>query len=279
MLKVEGDRLPISYSEYIMKVVITNLLLCCFIFLSSCSVQKAKDSAKGMDVYILMGQSNMAGRGELTQENQKIGNPRVVVFTEDLDWKEAHHPLHFDKPKVVGVGPGLSFGLAMIEENSRRRIGLVPTAVGGTSIDAWVPGGKDPYTGKYPYDDAAKRIKEAMKYGTIKGVLWLQGESDSQPEKVKDYLPKLEALIERVRGIVGNEKLPFIAGELGQFKKQYQSFNLQLPSLASTVPYTGIVSSDGLTDKGDSTHYDASSAIEMGKRFAVEMIKLQKKVK
>lgn len=61
------------------------------------------------------------------------------------------------------------------------KIGLIPCEVGGTSVRSWQPGGYDSAMKRYPYDDAAARIKVAMKSGTINGMVWHQGESDSKP--------------------------------------------------------------------------------------------------
>src|SRR4051812_14989741 len=66
-------------------------------------------------LYILMGQSNMAGRGPLTEEFKKDSNLHVLMLNKGLKWVIAKHPLHFDKPSVAGVGPGLSFGIKMAE--------------------------------------------------------------------------------------------------------------------------------------------------------------------
>lgn len=232
------------------------------------------DSLVKLDIYILMGQSNMSGRGYLTDENKKISNPNVFIFNKNLRWTVAQHPLHFDKPDRVGVGPGLSFGISMLKHH--HQIGLVPTAVGGTSIDLWKAGAYDKNTNTQPYDDAIKRIKEAMKYGTIKGVIWHQGESDSNPDSAKVYLPKLMKLIQNVREIVGNPELPFVVGELGTYNLEYQSINNQFPQLAQKINATALVSSKGLKDRGDGIHFDAESADILGKRYAKKMFKLEK---
>ncbi|TDG37505.1 sialate O-acetylesterase [Pedobacter changchengzhani] len=230
-----------------------------------------------LDIYILMGQSNMAGRGPLTPDDNIIKNEKVLMLTEDLKWVPAKNPIHFDKPGTSAVGPGLSFGLAMQSANKNIEIGLVPTAVGGTSINSWQPKGYDSETKKYPYDDAEKRIIEAMKTGTIKGILWHQGESDSKPEAVAGYLAKLKVLINRVRTLVGNPNLPFIAGELGRYNTSFQTFNTEINKLPSEVPNTAVVSSEGLTDKGDNLHFTSASAITLGQRYAEKMLLLQKK--
>ena len=228
------------------------------------------------DLYLLIGQSNMAGRGEITDEYKNEGNSSVLMLTKEGDWVQAKHPLHFDKPSVAGVGPGLRFGMDMVKETSHK-IGLIPSAVGGTSIDGWVPGAYDKATNTFPYDDAIKRLEIAMQSGTIKGVLWLQGESDSDSTKAKNYLEKLFELINRIRSITGNLSLPFVAGELGRFKEQYGNINAALALLPQAVPFTAVVHSNHLMDKGDKTHFHAASADEYGKRFAAAMKKLHLK--
>lgn len=227
------------------------------------------------DLYLLIGQSNMAGRGEVTDAYRTEGSDAVLMLNKDGQWVRAAHPLHFDKPAVAGVGPGLRFGLEMAGA-THHKIGLVPGAVGGTSIDAWKPGGYDKATATHPYDEATARLKAAMLSGKLKGVLWLQGESDSDTAKAKHYRQKLVELINRIRRLVGDPLLPFAAGELGRFKEQYANVNNQLATLPETVAHTAVASSEGLKDKGDATHYDSASAEEMGSRFAKQMMRLQK---
>ena len=226
-------------------------------------------------IYILLGQSNMAGRGEITDEFKEQTNPRVLVLTKKDQWEVAKHPIHFDKPAVVGVGPGLAFGLEMAKANPAIRIGLVPCAVGGTSIDLWQPGSYDETTKTNPYDEAVARIRTSMKSGVIKGVLWHQGESDGKPEKASAYIQKLTRLIEQLRKEVNNPNLPFVAGEIGRYITLSNNINQELARLPSLVPNTAIASSEGLDHKGDGTHFNSSSASLLGERFAKIMKELQ----
>lgn len=229
-------------------------------------------------IYILMGQSNMAGRGPLTEEYKSISHERVLMFAENQQWMPAKHPVHFDKPKAAGVGPGLSFGIEMAEADPSVTIGLVPCAVGGTSISKWTPGAFDPPTKTYPYNDAVARIMEAMKYGVIEGVIWHQGEGDSNVEAASHYIDRLSELIMRIRTVVGDPDLPFVVGELGRYRANYDNINKQLPKLPVAVPHTTVVSSEGLWHHGDGTHFDSPSATEYGRRYAAGMLKLQGKV-
>jgi hypothetical protein len=227
------------------------------------------------ELYILLGQSNMAGRGVITPEFEKEGHPRVFMLTKDKTWVLAKHPLHFDKPKAAGVGPGLTFGMDMAAENANVKIGLVPCAVGGTPIEHWKPGAVDEATETHPYDDALLRIKAAMQSGVIKGVIWHQGEGNSSEKEAKLYLKQLKALVKRVRKEVGNPKLPFVVGELGRYRKTYSLINTELAKVPSLIPFSGLATSEDLVDKGDGTHFDGPSATTLGHRFAKKMLELQ----
>lgn len=235
------------------------------------------DVYKGMDIYILMGQSNMSGRGVMATEDRIVENQKVLMLTKSLKWTPAKNPLHFDTGGA-GVGPGLAFGLAMQQANKDIEIGLVPTAVGGTGIDVWQPGALDIETQTHPYDDAEKRIIEAMKSGTIKGILWHQGEEDSkQAYTTENYMPKLKTLVSRIRTLVGDPNLPFVVGELGRFKQNLIDFNKVIVKVPLEITHTAVASSDGLLDKGDNLHFNTASAKILGERYAEKMLFLQKK--
>jgi hypothetical protein len=230
-------------------------------------------------LYLLAGQSNMAGRGEITGKYKDKGNVNVYMLSKNNEWVQAKHPLHFDKPQVVGVGPGLAFAIKMAAQKPGIKVGVIPCAVGGSSIDVWKPGAYDSATKTHPYDDAMKRIAIAMQYGVIKGILWHQGESNSTPAGAADYLPKLKTLVEQLRDSIHNIYLPFVAGELGTYKDQYDIINKVLAMLPKEVPITAVASSKGLKHKGDETHFDSPSAEKLGLRYAKEMKRLQRRSK
>ena len=264
--------------NYLFKVVLGTVLAT---LLYACAAKnhmsKKQEKNSGYHIYLLMGQSNMAGRGVLTDEYRQMRPARVLMLDDENKWVQAKHPIHFDKPKSVGVGPGLSFAEAIAGTYSRDTIALVPCAVGGTSISKWEPGAYDKATDTHPYDDALERIKEAQKKGVIKGIIWMQGEGDSNEASAKVYLSRITTLIKRLRKEIGDPHLPFVAGELGRYRERYGLVNAQLAFLPSHVPYTEVVSSEGLTHKGDGTHLDSPSAEIYGRRFAEGMLHLQRR--
>lgn len=234
---------------------------------------------KNLDLYLLAGQSNMAGRGTVEATDRQV-HPRIWVLNADGKWVPATEPLHFDKPSVVGVGPGLSFARAMAEADPSVNIGLIPAAVGGSPMAAWQPGGFHEQTKTHPYDDALRRLQAARSAGTLKGILWHQGESDSKLELAAIYAEKLTQLIDRFRREVGAE-VPVVVGSLGDFyvakHAAAETINSVLKSIPQRVSGTACVDATGLTDRGDQTHFDAASARELGRRYAEALRKLQRK--
>lgn len=261
-----------------MKNYFTFLLAIAFLNISafSQSINNTNKIDRNFHLYILMGQSNMAGRGEITEDYKNENHPRVFMLDKNNQWIMAHHSVHFDK-SVAGVGPGLAFGIEMANENSDVRIGLIPCAVGGTPITAWQPGAYDKATKTFPYDEAVTRIEAAMKSGVVKGMLWHQGEADSQPDKAGIYLKEFAILVDRIRSVTHNTHLPVVAGELGRYRELFQNMNEVFKKLPDTIRYTAVASSEGLVDKGDNTHFSSASAETLGKRFAEKMIALQSK--
>lgn len=228
------------------------------------------------DLYLLAGQSNMAGRGAVDSESRP-NDPKIFAFGKDRTWQPAADPLHFDKP-AAGVGPGLTFAQVMVSKTGRP-VGLIPCAVGGTSILIWAPGKQDPGTKAFPYDDAISRTKEAIAQGgVLKGILWHQGESDLPRTdwSRKQYIDRLVELIARFRSEFGD--VPVVIGELGTFVGESPEpvalLNKALQSLPTRVDRLACVSSEGLVDKGDKLHFDTASARTLGQRYAEAMIAL-----
>lgn len=255
-------------------ILILVIAICCnYWAVAQDSLLPEKDSE--FHLYILMGQSNMAGRGQITPALAHVQHSRVYVLDKTDNWAIAKHPVHYDKPEMAGVGPGLSFGIEMAKADSNVTIGLIPCAVGGTSIDKWQAGAYDEATQTYPYDEAIARIKLAMKKGVVKGMLWHQGEGNASTKSSQGYTDKLAKLTAEIRALSGDPELPVVIGELGGFSISYQEFNKVLQEAVDKIPVAAIAASEGLIDKGDKIHFDGASAHEFGKRFAVQMILLQ----
>lgn len=241
---------------------------------STSTVLKLPSKSK-LHLYLMMGQSNMSGRGVVGDED-RTPHPRVLMFTTHVIWQPAMEPVTHDRPKLLGVGPGLSFGKAMAEKSRVATIGLVPCSLGGTPLERWQKGGD-------LYSNAVYRAKLAMKSGKLKGVIWHQGESDSKPGLAETYGARLEHMIRDLRADLGVKNLPFVAGQLGVFLNTRKTKNVPeakivdaaIAKLPEHIPHTAFVSSAGLKHKGDQLHFDSASQRELGRRFAEAMQKLQ----
>ena len=231
-----------------------------------------------LHLYLLIGQSNMAGRGAVEAQD-KVLHPRILTFTKESDWAPATDPLHFDKP-IAGVGLGSSFARVMAEANPDATVGLIPCAVGGTPLSRWIKGGD-------LYQQTLVRARLALKDGSLKGILWHQGEGDSGNENLAStYGERLAKMVNDLRADLGAGNIPFVAGKLGGFLKRadkngkpshWPLVNEQIAALPKSVPLTASVESTGLNHKGDGLHFDSPSLREFGKRYAEAMRQLQSK--
>jgi hypothetical protein len=234
-------------------------------------VAAKRDTPPSMQLFLLAGQSNMAGRGDIAAQDQ-IVHPRIFVLNRQLEWVPAVEPLHFDKP-VAAVGPGLSFARELAGRDADAVIGLIPAAVGGSPITAWEPGVTYVETGAKPYDDALLRTRHALRYGELRAILWHQGESDANPQAAPQYEARLRALIARLRSELGAAELPVLIGQLGQWPERpwdeaWRQVDAAHRAVARSVPGVRFVGSDGLAHKGDVLHFDAAAARELGRRYA-----------
>jgi hypothetical protein len=226
-------------------------------------------------LYLLAGQSNMAGRG-IPAEQDKTAHPRVFALNRENQWVPAVDPLHFDKPTIVGVGPGLAFGKAMAEADPNVVIGLVPCAVGGSPISVWKPGTYYPATGVYPYDDAIARCRVAAQKGVFKGVIWHQGESDSNAQDGPLYAQRLGELIRRFREGLYAPELLFVAGTPADaFIARTPESRLVIEAIETVAKADSRVfwvSAAGLPCKDDQVHFNTEAARQLGLRYARAMI-------
>ena len=220
-------------------------------------------------LYLLIGQSNMAGRGKIALQD-KVAVPRVLMLNKANEWVSAVDPIHFDKT-IAGVSLGRTFGIVMAKANPKIKIGLIPCAVGGTPIRRWQQKGD-------LYKAALKRAKVAQKNGVIKGILWHQGENDSGKEDTaKIYEQQLHAMIAAWRKDLGDKNIPIVVGEMGRFFKAAKfkpTVDAALKALPGKVKHSAWVTAEGLGHKGDVVHFNAAGYRELGQRYAVAMKKL-----
>lgn len=221
-----------------------------------------------LDLFLFIGQSNMAGRGYIT-DNYKDNIKNTYLLTPNGDMEPARNPLNKystirKRLDLQGVGPAYSFAKAMTDKTGRP-LGLVVNARGGSSINSWMKGAKDNY-----YDEALSRIRQAMKFGTLKAIIWHQGESDSNDPST--YMLKLQELIANLRKDLNDTKLPFIVGELAEWRMSgtSEAFNKMLRTVPKHIPYSYCVSSKELVPliNESDPHFSADSQIILGRRYA-----------
>lgn len=219
-----------------------------------------------MKSVLLIGQSNMAGRGYL-HEVTPIYNENIFMLRNGR-WQMMTEPIHFDR-SVAGVGPAASFAQAWCNANKNEQIGLIPCAEGGSSIDEW---SKESTLFRHAVSEA----KFAMENSELIAILWHQGESDGRSKKYKNYYHKLNILVNSFRKELGDLEVPFIVGGLGNYLGksgfgrscvEYDLINQELLKYVENNRNCYFVTGEKLYHNPDGIHINAESQRRFGIRY------------
>ncbi len=267
------------------------------------------------EVWLLGGQSNMQGAELATPDAKSV--PLARMFSVDRTWKEARDPLHriwedrnsvqlrihpvmypesrewidaeFERIKGTpeqaggGVGPGLGFASALIELTGRP-VGLVPTALGSTSLELWTKAWGDANAG--PDDPSGSLfwnlIWRGRHTGATSGLAWYQGEADSAAGAAETYAERFLAFLNDVRRELGVPDLPALVVQISsvdtsderwqQIEKPetvycWETVREQIRTLPARDPRIRIAVAADLP-KYDFGHVSADGQWELGRRLA-----------
>lgn len=253
-------------------------------------------AADEYDVYLLAGQSNMDGRGLVSElpAGQKTTFENTIIFYRNEkrssdSWKTLTAGFSVP-PKYKGelpsptFGPEIGFTHWMLQRSPQRRIALIKGSQGGTSLRAdWRPGEKGVAESQGPqYRDfvdtiriATKQLRDRGDRLTIRGLLWHQGESDSK-SGTETHKRRLNALIDRIREDVGVPDLPDLPVVVGEVFDNGKRDNVRaaIQAVAQQSPTVALVSSEGTTTSDRGTHFDAKSQLLLGRRYANAITRL-----
>jgi hypothetical protein len=224
--------------------------------------------------FLMVGQSNMAGRGFL-KEVPLICNERIKMLRNGR-WQIMTEPINFDRP-YSGVGPAASFAAAWCKKNKAEEIGLIPCAEGSTSIDDWSEDGQ-------LFKHAILQAKLAKQSSKLDGILWHQGENECSPGRYKFYHDKFLKVIEAFRRELDEPNIPIIMGGIGEYLDSgfLGSYFPEHPEVTQVIMEFAkenkscyFVTASGLTPNPDGIHINAASQRIFGLRYFEAYDKLQ----
>ncbi len=222
-----------------------------------------------LDLFLALGQSNMAGRGKMTAEDI-LPIENVYILTPKGNMEIATNPLNKyssirKELSMQQMSPSSSF-LKTIRDKAEVSVGIMQNARGGSAINSWLKGSTDGY-----YEEAIRRAQEIRKFGEIKGIIWHQGESNSGDPN--GYKTKLSRMVSDFRTDLNSPQLFFIAGEIAKWTGN-QAFNTMIRTISTFIPYSDWASSEELTPLVDFSdpHFDAASVKILGERYAQKML-------
>lgn len=238
---------------------------------------RLSDSEKNIYSFLMIGQSNMAGRGEIADVTA-IDNENCLMLRMGL-WEKMSEPVNPDAPifnEDFHSGTSLAASFAdNLQKYSGAKIGLIPCAVGGTKLCQWMPG-------EILFDHAVMMAKLAMRTSTLSGILWHQGESDcGTDENVATYKDRFIRMVSALKKELGADDIPIIIGQLSEnitdvwnVGERPQRLNKIFSEIAEELPFCRVAASENLTLKSDGIHFDAKSSRIFGQRYFEEYLKI-----
>lgn len=183
------------------------------------------------DVWLLAGQSNMEGCGD--RDGAARPHPLIQAFTMNREWRQAKDPLHipmespdpchskgqpFTREQAEahrrqtgkGVGAGIFFARKMLALSGVPQ-GLVCTAHGGTNMMQWDPAKK---TTDDLYGSMLASVRATGQ--PVAGMLWYQGESDSNEEAQALYTGRMKKLVASTRKDLRQRELPWVVCQIAR---------------------------------------------------------------
>lgn len=232
-----------------------------------------------LGLFLLAGQSNMSGRAEYPDPPYKA-SPSIWLFGNDYEWRIATEPIDNPLRQVdqISLDPKAKFSIAMpfcwriLERVPGAKIGLIPCAKGGTSIQEW----QRSYYPNSLYGSMLKRAHIAQKRGFLAGLLFSQGERDAFYYPVRNEWHTLfVTFVNNLREDLGIN-LPVVFAQLHTIQnKQYQYWERvqQEQALAETqLDNVIMVKTSDIANSG--VHYNTDETIRVGRRFANSYISL-----
>jgi hypothetical protein len=217
-----------------------------------------------------MGQSNMSGRAPL-EGLAAFPNAAHVFMLRAGQWLPAREPVS-DEPGAK-LGPGLAFANELFTMNHRDS-GLIPCAKGGTKIDEWLPSGE----ANTLYGGCIRKLASAGVRGSLKGLLYYQGEFDTWNLKDAESWPwKFTDLVESFRRDAGNPDLPVVFTQIGPRPDPYWEPQARLIELQGKLNLRmgAMVSATDLRFQSDRLHLTQESELTLGTLYARAMAELQ----
>lgn len=236
-------------------------------------------------VFLCFGQSNMSGgNGVQPGSEEKKTHPRIKVLAfancsnpsrTANQWADACEPMHCGDGMNT-MGPSYVFGKAMADSLTNDTIGLIPCGLWGVSIEMFMEGktntsgNKPGMIGDNAWEWMLAKCKESVQRGVFSGIILHQGESNSGQT---DWPGKVKSIYDDLKKELGfTVNVPIVAGEL-LYSGACFGHNTQVGRIPETFPGYGYVASAQGLSGVDQYHFNADGYRELGKRYAVEMVK------
>jgi hypothetical protein len=231
----------------------------------------------------LAGQSNMTGKGDV--KLLPVGFPkngsRIWNFTKAYTWELAKEPIDSNHDQVdavsfdkhPGVGPALAMADGFTEKYPLVRVGLIPCAKSGSSIEEWQPDSSRLSL----YGSCLYRQKQAELQGKLRALVFWQGGADGKDKKAAEsWGENFKNMVTAWRTNIGNPNLPVIMlvlkpGTEKTLKRYPYRDVVRQQQLSVQIPYLTKLETIGYDYYTDDIHLTTAGQLAIGRVIAAAL--------
>jgi hypothetical protein len=282
-----------------------------FAFACLCVAGSSVAAAETRDLILVAGQSNAVGYDATPSELPPDDADKEVMFwwtcgdpppdrhdSRSLGWKTLQaqpvgRPMAKDQgvPRQYGnfshaeggFGPEIGFARAL-RAKEKKPLAILKVAFSGTGLRTdWNPEDMGPSGACFRalFSETRSGLSMAREKGIelrLRALVWVQGESDANAKDAPVYAERLATMIERLRLGLDAPHLVALVGVNTNFGNGTNTFMpeivAQQKALASKLSRCAYVDTSGVT-YANGAHFDTAGTLEIGKRFAEALLKLE----
>lgn len=231
-----------------------------------------------VDVYVIWGEGNAAGRALLANLPSYLAGPRPDAYIYNgVGFSPLEAKLSSNRPGAGGDwGPEMQ--LSRLATQGGKKVYFVKYAVPATPLvptagATWNPNAQSHFaTAKNELTAALAALRAANKAPTVRGLVWGQGRQDAVAGSAQaDYDARQRELFSAVRTAVGNPNLPILDTLVRTEGVTATAINAAKAAVASSVVGVRTMKTDAFEDTGDNASYNAAAQLAFG-RHAYERL-------
>jgi hypothetical protein len=220
-------------------------------------------------LFIIDGQSNASGRGDLSQVPTYANASRIFMLGNDGVWKQAYEPTDDPTGQLdtvtldsnAGAGFAMSFANRMADLYPNDNIAIVQCSIGSSKVSLF----RRFLTNTSRHGVCMNRVEQAKSYGTLAGMVWWQFEADTLTQTdALAWRENVSNVWADIRVDTRKLDLPIVFAQANTLNPQAYWATLRNGQAEMSGPRIAMVATAGYPFQSDKTHMTTQGYVDWG---------------